>query len=94
MQETWDWSLVWEDPTSRGATKHVNHSYWACALEPGSCDNWAFALQLLKPVHPRAHAQQQEKIPQWKPQPESSPHSPQLEKSLPSNEDPAQPIKK
>ena len=34
MQETWVQPLLWEDPTGRGATKPVSHSYWACALEP------------------------------------------------------------
>ena len=41
-----------------------------------------------------AHAPQPEKPPQWEgyvPQLESSPYLPQLEKSLCSNEDPAQP---
>ena len=49
MQGTWVWSLVWEDSTCLGATKPVSHNYWA--HEP----------QLLKPVHPRARAPQQEK---------------------------------
>ena len=30
MRETWVWSLVWEDPTCRGATKPRRHNYWAC----------------------------------------------------------------
>ena len=29
-------SLVWEDPTCRGATKSVCHNYRACTLEPAS----------------------------------------------------------
>ena len=41
MQGTWVWSLVWEDPTSRGTTKPMCHSHWACAREPGSCSYWA-----------------------------------------------------
>ena len=36
MQETWVWSLIWEDPTCCGATKPVHHKYWTCALEPRS----------------------------------------------------------
>ena len=24
---------VWEDPTCCGATKPMNHNYWACALQ-------------------------------------------------------------
>ena len=43
-------SLVWEDPTCRGATKPVRHNYWACALEPASHNYWAQVPQLLKPV--------------------------------------------
>ena len=27
MQETWVRSLVWEDPTCRGATKPLHHNY-------------------------------------------------------------------
>ena len=50
-------SLVWEDPTCRGATKPMCHNYWACALEPAS-HNYSTCA-------PRAHAPQQEKPPQW-----------------------------
>ena len=46
-------SLVWKDPTSCGATKpmqhigaHLEHSYWACALEPGSRNYWSHMPQL------------------------------------------------
>ena len=80
------WFLVWEDPTCRGATKRVGHNYWACALEPGSCNYWVCA--------PRACAPQREKPLQLgahTPQLESSPHLPQLEKSLHVNGDPAWP---
>ena len=93
-----------EDPTL-GTSEPVHHNYWACALEPGSCNSracalepWAHVLQGLKPRCPRARALQQERPPQWEAcslQPECSPCSPQLEKSLCSNEDPGQPkIKK
>ena len=61
------------------------HNYWACALEPRSCNHWAHVSQLLKPAHPRACALQQEKPLQWEahtPQLESNPCLPQLEKSL------------
>ena len=54
----------------------------------------AWKPQLLKPMCPRAHAQQQEKSPQWEartPQLEHSPYLLQLEKSLCSNKDPAWP---
>ena len=60
MQETWVRSLVWEDPTCLGTTKPMSHNYWACALEPGNCNYWAHVLRAL-----RAHALQQEKLPQW-----------------------------
>ena len=82
MQETRVWSLVWEDPTCCRATKPVHHNYWACALEPGSCNYWAPVP--LKPVRPRAHPLQQEEPLQWEVhalQLESSPHSLQLEKA-------------
>ena len=51
------WSLAWDDPTCRGATKPVRHNYRACALEPASHNYWAHA--------PRARAPQREKPPQW-----------------------------
>ena len=35
-------SLVWENPTWRGATKSMCINCWACdALEPGSCNYWS-----------------------------------------------------
>ena len=57
MQGTRVWALVWEDPTCRGATEPLRHSYWACALEPASHSYWACV--------PTAHALQQEKPQQW-----------------------------
>ena len=51
MQGTWVRTLVWEDPTCRGATRPVRHNYWACALEPASHNYWAHVPQLLKPTH-------------------------------------------
>ena len=72
----------------------LQHNYWACALELRSCNYLAHVLQLLKALHPWAQAPQQDKPPQWEThtlQLESGPHSLQLEKRLPSNEDPAQP---
>ena len=50
MQETRVRALVWEDPTCRGATKPVQHNYWACVLEPVSHNYWARTPQLLKPA--------------------------------------------
>ena len=38
MQETWVWSLIQEDSTCLRATEPVHHNYWACALEPESCN--------------------------------------------------------
>ena len=35
MQGTRVRALVWEDPTCRGATRPLSHSYWACAS--GAC---------------------------------------------------------
>ena len=94
MQETWVWSLIWEDPTWLIETKPVSHHYSACALELGNCNFWAQVQQLLKPVYPRTPVPQQEKPLQWEAQalqPESSPHSLQLQKSLHSIEDKTQP---
>ena len=50
MQGTRVRALVQEDPTCRGATKPVCHSYWACTLEPANHNYWAHVPQLLKPV--------------------------------------------
>ena len=41
MLKTWVPSLRWEDPTYSGATKLMNHNYWACALEPTCCYYWS-----------------------------------------------------
>ena len=84
MKETWVWSQIWEDLTYCGSTKPMHRNFWACALEPGSCNYWAHVLQLLKPACPRACAPQQEKPPQWEAwalQLKSNPHSWQLEKT-------------
>ena len=56
---------------------------WVCALEPGSHNSWAHVPQLL--TVPRAHALQQEKSPQWEDR------ALQLQRSLCSDEDVAQP---
>ena len=34
-------SLVRESSTCCGATKPMRHNYWACVLEPESCDYWS-----------------------------------------------------
>ena len=59
---------------------HVHHKCWTCALEPRSRNHYAHVLQLVKPSYHGACALQQ-----W------DAHAPQLEKSLCSTEDPAQP---
>ena len=60
------------------------HNYWASVLEPRSYNYWVHVLQILKPMHPRTSALQQEKPTQWEAHMsllESSPCSPQLEKA-------------
>ena len=45
-----------------------SHLLWgneACALGPESHNYRTHVPQLLKPVHPKAHALQQEEPPQW-----------------------------
>ena len=37
MKETWVWSLIQEDLT----TKPMHHNYWASALEPGNLNYWS-----------------------------------------------------
>ena len=49
------------DSWSQKSHMPVHPNYWACALEPRSCNYWAHTPQLLKPVHPGAHAPQHEK---------------------------------
>ena len=83
-----------QDSTCRRVTKPVCRNYRACALEPRSHNYWAHMPQLLKPVCPRACALQQEKPHQWEAftlQLKNSPSLRQLEKSLSSKEDLAQP---
>ena len=79
MQGTQVQALVQEDPTCRGATKPVRHNYWAC--EPQLLNPCAATTEARTP---RASALQQEKPPMRSPRTAtmSTPHSPQLEKSL------------
>ena len=95
MQKTWVPSLVPEDPPGQGAIKSGYPDYWACALEPGNCNSRVGKLQLLSPqaTTTEAHtpqslcsARRSYALPL-----ESSPCSPQLEKSPLSKEDLAQP---
>ena len=51
MQGTRIRSLLWEEPTYRGAAKPVRHNYWAWTLEPTRHNYWACVPQLLKPAH-------------------------------------------
>ena len=86
------------DPSSRKippAANHLSHNYWACSPEPGS-HYWVHMLQLLTSKYPRDPAPQQEKPQHWEastPQLGSSLHLQQLENSLSSHRDLAQPGK-
>ena len=57
------WTLVQKDPTCCGATKPctTTERTW----QPGSYNHWAHMQQLLKAVHPRTCALQQEKPLHW-----------------------------
>ena len=79
MQGTRVRSLVWEDPTCRGATKPVRHNYWACALEPTSHNYWAHVPQLLK--SPCSTTREATAMRSPRTAMKSSPRSPQLEKA-------------
>ena len=91
MQETQVPSLIRED-------SHMWLGLRATTIEPvlrapGATTRGRMP-QLLKPLQPTACALQQEKSLQWEAQAlqlESSPGSPQLEKSLSGSEDPARP---
>ena len=65
MQGTQVRALVREDPTCRGATKTMHHSYWACALEPVSHNYWSLRATTTEACAPRVRAPQQEKPLQW-----------------------------
>ena len=45
VQETRVWSLVREDPVCVGAAQPLQHGYWACGPEPGSCHDGARCLE-------------------------------------------------
>ena len=77
--------MIWEDPACGGTTKPMRHQLYSLCSRGQK-------LPQLKPECPRARDLEQEKPPQWKahaPNLESSPHSPLLEKSQRSKEDPA-----
>ena len=98
MQEIRAQSVVWKDPTCLAETKPVGvPQAWNHVLESRSHKYRAHLLKLLKPKSPRSHILQQKKLLKWyayTPQLERCPHSPQVEKTLWSNEDPAKPRKK
>ena len=94
MQGTWVRALVQEDPTCHGATKPVQHNYWACALEPASHNYWARVPQLLKPVRLESVLCNKKKPLQWEahtPQRRVAPAHRNQRKPTHSNEDPTQP---
>ena len=95
MQEIRAQSLVWKDSTCFGETKPVSAPQGLSrVLEPRSHECWAHHPKLLKPKSPRSHALQQKKLLKWytyAPQLKRCPHSLQAEKTLHSNEDPAEP---
>ena len=84
MQETWIWSLGWEDLIYRGANKPMHRHYWARVPPLLSLCSGAQELQLLKPMLPKACAPQQKEPPRWEawaPQLERRPCSRQLERA-------------
>ena len=88
MQETQVQSLICQDPTCRGTTTPMYHNYWACALEPGSCNYWSPRAWSPCSATREVTATKSSHISL---QLESSPRSPQLEQSPHSNKDLAQP---
>ena len=82
-QETWVQSLIQEDPTCY-RTSLCTTTTEPVLLSPCSATTELPCRQLLRPACPRTHAPEQEKLPQWEalaPHLESSPCSPQLQKS-------------
>ena len=86
MQGTRVRSLVWEDPTCRGATKLVHHNDWTCTLEPTSHSYWSPCTKIPCSATREATAMRSPHTTT-----KSSPHLPQLEKAHGSNEHPTQP---
>ena len=74
-------------------TKPLCRNCWARALEPGSLNYWAHVSQLRKPgtQTPSSKTREASTMRGLHAAMKSSPHSPQLEKSQSSDEDPAQP---
>ena len=89
MEETWIWSLVWEDPTCCQTTKPTGHNYLVCALEPWNHGCWAHALNcVLWSLCPAGEATAMRSLHKER---KSSPCSLQLEKSLYAEKHPAWP---
>ena len=86
MQETRDQSLVQEDPTCCVATKSVCRSFWARALEPGSCNHRSPHALENTLCNNRSHCNEKPMH-----RNERSLYLPQPAKSLGSSKDPAQP---
>ena len=83
IKGTWVLSLIQEDPTCHGATKPMHHSYWVHALEPMSCNYWAWMPQLLSPhaLEPLICTEEPPQREACTAQLESSPQLPKLEKA-------------
>ena len=91
VQGIWVRSLVHEDPTCCRGTMPVGHNYWACTLEPVSCNYWASATT--EAYTPRVWAPVQEKPPQWEagvPQRRVTPSCHSWRRPSCSNEEPVQ----
>ena len=91
-------SPVWKEPTCLGETRPFSAPQGLSrVLEPRSHKCWAHLPKQLKHKSPRSHPLQQKKLLKgytctpYTPQLERCPHSPQAEKTLCSNEDPAEP---
>lgn len=66
MRETPAWSLTQEDPTYQGATKHMYHNYWVCALEPEEPQLLSAWTLELTPRSRRSHLQREAQRLQWR----------------------------
>ena len=85
MQETQVCSLIWEDPTCHTATKPMHHNYCTCALKPRN-SYWPMCTR-----HCAMPTGEATVLRGLCTATRVAPSFSQLEKSLCSNEDPAQP---
>ena len=105
VQLTDPWPLTWVNlPMILGLSCWLSGKESTCQCRRHRFDPWSgkiphaaghlsLCTTTTESMHPRAHALQQEKPPQWEAQAlrlESSPHSPQLQKNPGSNKDSAQ----